>query len=389
MRTVRCRVRESGPMQRLELDAGKLACPVLRGQGGSNAPLLPDQALETKAKFIGQVMTGQSAVRRADDIGGQELSYAEVKAIASGNPAVLTLAEADAELQRLAILHKNHADEQYLARRNVRDLPDTIARLSQRLAGLTTDMQTLAAHADDPLTLGRGSVLRQDAAERLAQLLASLPENTRDIRRAPLGVYCGLRFGLVLHPRLAPEIYLEGTAIRQSGVLQHRGARAVLNALERLAGGYAGECAALRRDLAIAQSQLGDYQARLGKPSPHAAYFAALTELRDELKAALSGAQAGPSGKPLPAPSELANRINALKNIHHIEAAPQRTGHRRAAAEEPVTARIRRLSQALPAAAAATEPLPADPFPSDASTPATTHQERAASRRTERQLLPL
>src|SRR5271154_6540228 len=51
--------------------------------------------------IIGQVITGDNAARRAEDIGGQELSFAEVKAIASGNPAVLTLAEADAELQRL------------------------------------------------------------------------------------------------------------------------------------------------------------------------------------------------------------------------------------------------------------------------------------------------
>ena len=64
------------------------------------------QALETKARFIGQVMTGESGVRQAEDIGGQELSYAEVKAIASGNPAVLTLAEADAELQRLFTLEE-------------------------------------------------------------------------------------------------------------------------------------------------------------------------------------------------------------------------------------------------------------------------------------------
>src|SRR5262249_6124854 len=57
-------------------------------EGSSDAYMW--QALETKAKFIGQVMTGESAARRAEDIGGQELSYAEVKAIASGNPAVLT-----------------------------------------------------------------------------------------------------------------------------------------------------------------------------------------------------------------------------------------------------------------------------------------------------------
>ena len=45
------------------------------------------QAPETKARSIGQVMTGRVGVRRADDVAGQELSYAGVKAIASGNPA--------------------------------------------------------------------------------------------------------------------------------------------------------------------------------------------------------------------------------------------------------------------------------------------------------------
>src|SRR5579884_1624944 len=164
MKAVRYRVRASGPMQRLELDAGKLARPVLRGRGGSNAAPLPDQALETKARFIAQVMTGESAVRRAEDIGGQELSYAEVKAIASGNPAVLTLAEADAELQRLALLKKNHLDEQFVARRRVRDLPGTITSLSERLANLTADEATAAGHAADPITIGRRTYAREDAA---------------------------------------------------------------------------------------------------------------------------------------------------------------------------------------------------------------------------------
>ena len=62
------------------------------------------QANETKAGYIHQFMVGDSSLRHIEEIGGQELSYAEVKAIASGNPAVLTLAEADAELQRLTIL---------------------------------------------------------------------------------------------------------------------------------------------------------------------------------------------------------------------------------------------------------------------------------------------
>src|SRR6202140_3717495 len=105
------------------------------------------QALETKARFISQVMTGDNASPRAKDIGGPELSYAEVKAIASGNPAVLTLAEADAELQRLSLLKKNHLDEQYVARRALRDLPATIASLSGRLSKLSADEATTKAHA--------------------------------------------------------------------------------------------------------------------------------------------------------------------------------------------------------------------------------------------------
>src|SRR5207245_9737653 len=133
------------------------------------------QALETKARFIAQVIAGTNTARRAEDIGGQELSYAEVKAIASGNPAVLTLAEADAELQRLTLLKKNHMDEQYVARRSVRDLPGTIASLSERLSNLTTDQATATIHATDPITIGSCTYAREDAPGILGNELDSLP----------------------------------------------------------------------------------------------------------------------------------------------------------------------------------------------------------------------
>jgi hypothetical protein len=149
------------------------------------------QALETKARFITQVMTGECAARRADDIGGQELSYAEVKAIASGNPAVLTLAEADAELQRLGLLKKNHMDEQYVARRSVRDLPGSIASLTERLTNLTADQTTAAAYATDPITIGSRAYSREDAHGVLGGHLDALPRNVRETRRVPLGYPSG------------------------------------------------------------------------------------------------------------------------------------------------------------------------------------------------------
>lgn len=299
------------------------------------------QALETKARFIAQVIDGSNALRSAEDIGGQELSYAEVKAIASGNPAVLTLAEADAELQRLSVLKRNHADEQFLARRSVRDLPEIIKRLTQRLADLQTDMATLKAHATDPVTVAGRPAAGENVTRILGERLDSLPFKVGERKAFALGVYDGLRFGIVLNPQFAPEIYLEGVLRRHDMLSRdHHGPRAILNALERLSDSYASECNNVQKDLSLAQSQRRDYEARLGAPFSHEAYLAELTVLRDQLKAGLSRTGSQPESGPTVA--ELADQIKALRASHTIEATPQRVGTNRATAEEPVTTRIRR-----------------------------------------------
>ena len=319
------------------------------------------QALETKARFIGQVITGDNAARRAEDIGGQELSYAEVKAIASGNPAVLTLAEADAELQRLALLKKNHMDEQYVARRSVRDLPGTIASLSKRLSSLTADQATTTAHAADPITIAGRACLRDEVTAILAGQLDSLPLSVRETTRMPLGIYRGLRFGIILHSDVPPDVYLDGAITRASSLSrEHQGPRAVLNAVERLITGYGPECDRIRQDLAIAESQLRDYQARLGAPFLHDGYLAELTALRDQLKAGLSGKAPEPGNEP-PSVSELAHRIKALKAAHNIEATPARVRQKQISAEEPVTTRIRRRAEAVPVSDPAIPPDAAEP----------------------------
>jgi hypothetical protein len=305
------------------------------------------QALETKARFIAQVMTGDNMARRAEDIGSQELSYAEVKAIASGNPAVLTLAEADAELQRLALLKKNHLDEQYVARRSVRDLPGTIAALSERLSNLTMDQETASAHATDPITIA-GRTYSEEVVVGLGDELDSLPRMVRETRRFPLGVYRGLRFGLVLHPNFPPDVYLEGAATSQSMLSRdHHGPRAVLNALERLAGTYPTECERVRQDFTIAEAQLRDYQERLGKPFVHDSYLSELTGLRDELRAHLSGKISEQESESRLSVSERAEKIKALKAANTIETTVQRVGQKHSPGEEPVTARIRRRTEEI------------------------------------------
>jgi hypothetical protein len=183
----------------------------------------------------------------------------------------------------------------------------------------------------------------------LAKQLEALPVFIRDTTRVPMGTYSGLQFGLLLHPKFAPDVYLEGATIRHTGLSrEHRGPRAVLNALERLAGGYGPEGTGTRQELSIAESQLRDYQARLGKPFSHEAYLSEMTGLRDQLKAGLSAThQADESG---PTVSELAGRIKTLKSTNTIDATPQRMQRKHATAEEPVTARIRRRQEAMPTA---------------------------------------
>jgi hypothetical protein len=306
------------------------------------------QALETKARFIAQVITGDNAARRADDIGGQELSYAEVKAIASGNPAVLTLAEADAELQRLAILLRNHLDEQYVARRSVRDLPQRIAGLTDRLANLSADLATVTAHVGDPIVLDGRAYAREDAHAVLATQLDSLPRVVRESQRVTLGTYRGLQFGLVLHSQFAPDVYLEGAATCRAMLSrEHHGARAILNAAERLATAYDAECADRRQELAIAESQLRDYRSRIGQPFRHETVLTELATLRDRLKACLSGTAAEPATAPQPSASELAERIKSLKTAHTAEVVSDRVIRHTSTAEEPVTARIRRRLETL------------------------------------------
>ena len=89
------------------------------------------QTLETKCRFIAQVMTGDATMRRAEDVDAAALTYAEVKAIASGNPLVIEKARVDAEVLRLTRLKRQHADSQYHIRCRIKSLGEH-AQLTER-----------------------------------------------------------------------------------------------------------------------------------------------------------------------------------------------------------------------------------------------------------------
>ena len=191
--------------------------------------------------------------------------------------------------------------------------------------------------------------------------LKSLPEKVRETRRFPLGViaawnsaWCCIRNG-------AAEVFLEGDTTRHALLSrEHHGPRAVLNALDRLAGSYEAQCATARQDLAIAEGQLRDYEARLGRPFAHDAYLRELTGLRDQLKAGLSGATPEPGADPLPPVQRSPNGSSAESRPQH------RRRHRsvpQPAARPPPRSRSRHASAAGLWRNATRSPRPGRIFP--------------------------
>jgi len=98
------------------------------------------QTLETKAKFIHQVMTGDTSVRHIEDIDSRALTYAEVKAIASGNPLVMEKATVDAEITRLTRLRSQHAEAQFRIRSNFRHAQEAIPVIKKRIENIGLDV---------------------------------------------------------------------------------------------------------------------------------------------------------------------------------------------------------------------------------------------------------
>ena len=104
------------------------------------------QTLETKAKFISQVMSGDMTIRRIEDLDSTALTYAEVKAIASGNPLVIEKAQVDAELMKLTRLRSAHAEEQYRIRANLRHSHEEVQTMHRAADELATGLGRASGH---------------------------------------------------------------------------------------------------------------------------------------------------------------------------------------------------------------------------------------------------
>ena len=101
------------------------------------------QLLESKQKFISQIMTSKSPVRSAEDVDETALSYAEIKALASGNPKIMEKMQLDADVAKLKLQKASHLSQRYaLEDALIKKYPRDIAEIEERIKGLEADIKT-------------------------------------------------------------------------------------------------------------------------------------------------------------------------------------------------------------------------------------------------------
>ncbi|MCZ7538125.1 MAG: DEAD/DEAH box helicase family protein [Acidimicrobiia bacterium] len=132
------------------------------------------QTLERKAAFIAQVTRGDLPDRDVDDIGDQALSFAEVKALATGDPLVLEKAAVDADVARLTRLERAHHDDQHRLRRTYDTATHRAEKAEHRILGLEAVVGRITDTRGDRFAMtidGRSHTKRVDAGEHLQRLL--------------------------------------------------------------------------------------------------------------------------------------------------------------------------------------------------------------------------
>ena len=140
------------------------------------------QLVESKQKFIGQIMTSKSPVRSAEDIDETALSYAEIKALCAGNPHIKEKMDLDIDVSRLKLLKANHLSQRYaLEDQIIKEFPQKIKSLEQRIEGFKVDIDQLKRNSEpnedgfSPMYMPGGVVRdKKDAGDAILGLCKSM-----------------------------------------------------------------------------------------------------------------------------------------------------------------------------------------------------------------------
>ena len=151
--------------------------------------------IENKQKFIGQLMSGKNPSRSCEDVDEAALSYAEVKALASGDPRIMEKTDLDGQVTKLKLLKANHESQRYaLEDKLIKFFPQAIKREREMIADLEKDIAHLDSHTPmdkehfSMTVLGTAFTEKKEAGQALIAAFDSLKDLNDKVE---LGEYRG------------------------------------------------------------------------------------------------------------------------------------------------------------------------------------------------------
>lgn len=249
------------------------------------------QLVESKQKFISQIMTSKSPVRSAEDVDEQALSYAEIKALASGNPMIKEKMDLDIEVSKLKLLKANHLSQKYALEDTIsKGFPKQIAEMQARIAGYGADIaivkENTRPNADGFSPMVLAGVTHADKKEAGAALL-TMCQNMLSPEATQVGSYRGLTL------ELAFDTFAREYRLTMIGQLRHTvtlgtdvfgNLQRMDNALEALPI----KEQTCREQLSNLQTQLETAKVEVQKPFPREEELKAKTARLEELNALLN-----------------------------------------------------------------------------------------------------
>jgi uncharacterized membrane-anchored protein YhcB (DUF1043 family) len=158
------------------------------------------QLIENKQKFIGQIMTSKSPVRSCEDVDEAALSYAEVKALATGNPYIKEKMDLDIQVSKLKLMKANHTSQKYRLEDNItQHYPQQIAIFKERIEGYTNDIALYNENkpADkENFLMTVGNVQYTDRKEAGTAIKAMCKEIKGINANADIGEYLGFKLNV-------------------------------------------------------------------------------------------------------------------------------------------------------------------------------------------------
>ncbi len=228
---------------------------------------------ERKARFIAAALSGDTSIRRLEDVGeGAANQFAMAKAIASGDERLMQKAGLEADIARLERLRAAHEDDQYAVRRQMRDAEREIEGSTRRIAEVGQDIARLQPTGGDAFTmtvLGKAHSVRKEAGRALMKEILTLLQLQQEgeVHLATIGgfdlVYEGERFG-------KGDGYRYETMVQRTGATQEIDLAitvtplGAISRLEHALDGFEEERRQHRRRVEVAQRQLSSFQSRIG-----------------------------------------------------------------------------------------------------------------------------